>query len=168
MNDGAANFARKRLSEIIYEDLKHKIQRGSISSEERLQEDNLTKDYGTSRTPIRDALRKLEQENVIEKLPYGGYRVREFSMDVIEDVFGIRTVLESYAAVLATRRIAEPELKRMEKVLNKSEKALENNDYEEFIELNTEFHAQLYNASRSELSLSCFRTYSTTFTGIEK
>jgi DNA-binding GntR family transcriptional regulator len=144
------NFARKRLSEIIYEDLKHKIQRGAISVEERLQEDNLTKNYATSRTPIRDALRKLEQENIIEKLPYGGYQVKELTMDAVEEVFGIRGVLEGYAAVLATQRATEAEIKEMDDILAKSEKALREDDYETFIESNTEFHAKLYSASRSE------------------
>ena len=147
------NFARKRLSEIIYEDLKRKVQRGLISTEERLQEDNLTKNYGTSRTPIRDALRKLEQENIIEKLPYGGYQVKELTMDAVEEVFGIRGVLEGYAAVLATQRITEAEINEMEDILSKSEKALQENDYEAFIESNTEFHAKLYSASRSEYLL---------------
>lgn len=152
------SLAKKRLSEIIYEDLKHKIQRGSISAAERLQEDNLTEGYGTSRTPIRDALRKLQQENIIEKLPYGGYRVKELSMEAIEEVFGIRAVLEAYAAVLATKRITEAELKKMESVLAKSEKALEKNDYEAFVELNTEFHAHLYNASRSQQLLALLQS----------
>ncbi len=143
-------LARKRFSEIIYEDLKAKILRGDITSEERLQEDNLTKDYRTSRTPIRDALRQLEQENIIEKLSYGGYRIKELTKQATEEIFGIRAVLEGYAANLATQRITEPELENMEKILARSKEALDKNDFDLFIELNTEFHACLYNASRSE------------------
>lgn len=144
------NYAKKTLSEIIYEDLKGKILRGEISSSERLQEDNLAKDYKTSRTPIRDALRKLEQESIIEKLYYGGYEVKELTLEDIEEIFGIRGVLESYAAVLATSRITEGEILEMEDILAKSAEAIKNKDYDAFVELNTEFHACLYNASRSK------------------
>ena len=77
------NNAKKTLNQIIYEDLKGKILRGDILSKERLQEDNLAQDYKTSRTPIRDALRKLEHENIIEKLPYGGYEIKEVAIEEI-------------------------------------------------------------------------------------
>ena len=144
------NYAKKGLNEIIYEDLKRKIFRGDVFSDGRLQEDNLTKDYGTSRTPIRDALRRLEQEKIIEKLHYGGYKVKGLSIKDVEEIFGIRSVLESYAASLATGRITKDDITRMETIIKKSQEALDNTDYEAFIELNTEFHACLYAAGKSE------------------
>jgi DNA-binding GntR family transcriptional regulator len=144
------NYAKKTLNEIIYEDLKDKILRGDIPSKKRLQEDNLTKDYETSRTPIRDALRKLEQENIIEKLPYGGYEIKDVDIEEIEEIFGIRSVLESYAASLATKRITEAEVEKIEEILVRAKEALKNDDYETFIDLDTEFHTSFYKASRSE------------------
>ena len=147
------NYVKKSLNEIIYENLKGKILRGDISSDDRLQEDNLTKEYETSRTPIRDALRRLEHENIIEKLHYGGYKVKDLTMKNIEDIFGIRRVLESYAASLATLRMTEDDVKKMEAILRKSQEALVNKDYGAFIELNTEFHLSLYSASKSEYLL---------------
>ena len=150
-------YAKKNLSEIIYNNLKGKILKGDFSSSARLQEDNLAKDYQTSRTPIRDALRKLNQENIIEKLPYGGYRIIELTVKDIEEIFGIRAVLEGYAALLATQRISEAEIERMEEILKKSRQAIKNKDYGEFVELNTQFHDCLYNASRSEHLLRILR-----------
>ena len=144
------NSAKKTLNEIIYEDLKDKILRGEILSKERLQEDNLAKDYETSRTPIRDALRKLEQENIIEKLPYGGYEIKDVDIAEIEEIFGIRVVLESYAASLATEKITEAEIEEIEEILAREQEALQNDDYETFINLDTEFHTSFYKASRSE------------------
>ncbi|MFH1490430.1 MAG: GntR family transcriptional regulator [Pseudomonadota bacterium] len=143
-------YAKKTLNEIIYDDLKEKILKGAISFEERLQEDNLAKDYETSRTPIRDALRKLEQENIIEKLPYGGYRIREVDVEEIEEIFGIRGVLESYAASLATQKISEIDLQEIEGILVKSQKAIDMEDYDAFIDLDSEFHNRLYKASRND------------------
>jgi DNA-binding GntR family transcriptional regulator len=143
-------YAKKTLNEIIYEDLKDKVVRGEILLSQRLQEDNLAKDYETSRTPIRDALRKLEQENIVEKLPYGGYRIREVDVEEIEEIFGIRGVLESYAASLATQKITEIELQEIEDILIKSQKAIDLEDYDAFIALDSEFHNRLYKASRSD------------------
>ena len=147
------NYAKKTLNEIIYEDLKDKILRGDIPSKERLQEDNLAKVYETSRTPIRDALRKLEQENIIEKLPYGGYEIKEVDIEEIEEIFGIRSVLESYAASLATERITEPEVEKIEEILTRAQEALNNDNFEAFAVLDTEFHTCLYKASRSDHTL---------------
>lgn len=141
---------KKNLNEIIYENLKGKILRGDISSDDRLQEDNLTKESETSRTPIGDALRRLEHENVIEKLHYGGYKVEELTMKDIDEILGIRCVLESYSASLATQRITEDDIEKMEDILRKSQEALENMDYDAFIKLNTEFNTTLYAASKSE------------------
>lgn len=138
------------LNEIIYDDLKARILRGDISSDDKLQEDNLTALYDTSRTPIRDALRRLEQEDIIEKRNYGGYRIKELTIDDIEEIFNLRGVLESYAAVLATRRVTPDEISEMEKILSQSRDAIDNNDFEACVDLNTIFHSYLYNASKSD------------------
>lgn len=144
------NYTKKTLSEIIYKDLKDKVVKGEVLTSQRLQEDNLAKDYKTSRTPIRDALRKMEQENIIEKLPYGGYQIREVNVEEIEEIFGIRSVLESYAASLATERISEVGIQRIGNIINMSQKAIDNVEYDAFIDLDSEFHRLLYEASESE------------------
>jgi DNA-binding GntR family transcriptional regulator len=151
------DIAKKSLNDIIYEHLKERILKGEILPGERLQEDNLAKDSGSSRTPFRDALRRLEQENIIEKLHYGGYQVKELTLKDIEELFGIRSVLEGYAASLATRRIKKSDIKKMEAILKKSRSASEKEDYESFVKLNTEFHEFLYAASKSEHLLGILR-----------
>jgi len=142
--------AKKSLNDIVYENLKKKILTGEISQDQRLQEDNLAKNSGLSRTPFRDALRRLEQENIIEKLKYGGYKVKELTLKEISELFGIRSVLESYAAFLASQRITKLDIKRMERLIEKSKEASEKEDYELFTDLNTQFHDYLYAASKSE------------------
>ncbi len=144
-------YLKRNLNEIIYQKLKENILRGNISSDKKLQEDNLTQDFNTSRTPIRDALRRLEQENIIEKLRYGGYKIKEVSFKEIEEVYGIRCALESHAASLATRRIKKKDIKKLELILEESRKAADEEDYDAFVKLNTEFHRFLYLASDSEL-----------------
>lgn len=143
-------LVKKSLNDIVYENLKKRILTGEITTEQRLQEDNLAKNSGLSRTPFRDALRRLEQEDIIIKLKYGGYKVKELTLKEISELFGIRSVLESYAASLATQHITKTDIKRMERLIEKSKKASENVNYELFTDLNTEFHDYLYAASRSE------------------
>lgn len=143
-------YNRKTLNEIIYDDLKARILRGDISSDDKLQEDSLTALYETSRTPIRDALRRLAQEDIIEKRNYGGYIIKELTIGDIEEIFNLRAVLESYAAALATRRVTSDEIVEMEKILSQSRDAVNNNDFESCVNLNTIFHSYLYNASKSD------------------
>jgi len=142
---------RQNLSDIIYNDIKEKILKGEILSDFKLQEDNLTENYNTSRTPIRDALRRLEQENLIEKLHYGGYKIKELSLREIQEIYGIRRALESYAASLATQRVKLKDIEKLEEILDQSRKAADENDYAAFIHLNTEFHRYLYFLSDSEM-----------------
>lgn len=150
-------ITRKSLNETIYQDIKDRILKGSLSSDLKLQEDNLTEDYSTSRTPIRDALRRLEQENLIEKLHYGGYKIRELTLKEIEEVYGIRRALESYAASLATQRIKPQDIGKLEEILERSRRAASENDYTAFIQLNTEFHRFLYFLSDSELLIKILK-----------
>jgi DNA-binding GntR family transcriptional regulator len=104
---------------------------------------------GTSRTPVREAIQKLEKEGLIHKLPRGGFAVSVVSEEEIEEVFGIRSVLEGYAASLATQRATEEELKALEETVKKHEEWLTKRDSEEFINLHTEFHDLLYKAAKS-------------------
>ncbi len=142
-------ISKKSLSESVYDILKQSIVNGDISPKDRLVEERIAKYIGTSRTPVREALKRLEQEDLIEKADYGGYRVKRFSQKEIKEVFEIRSILESYAAVLATRRVKQEALTVLENIIKRSEKALSFKDVEKFITLNTEFHDSLYKASES-------------------
>jgi DNA-binding GntR family transcriptional regulator len=138
------------LGEIIYGYVKKKIMRGDISHGQKLSESALVKTLGVSRTPIRYALDRLDQEKFIRKLTYGGYEIKQLTRKDIEEIFGIRGVLESYAASLATKRMTKRMLKKLQQILLTSRNALGNQDPEEFIELNTKFHDTLYKAGGSE------------------
>lgn len=144
------DVAKRSLGQIIYETLRRSILREDISSGQRLVEEKLAKSLGASRTPVREALQRLEQENLIVKLSYGGYEIKRFTLKDIEEIFGIRSILESYAASLATKRIHEGSVEELEGILAESRQALADGDIEVFIQLNTTFHDRLYKASESE------------------
>jgi DNA-binding GntR family transcriptional regulator len=143
-------ISTRPLGEIIYGYIRKKIMRGDISHDQRLSESSLVNALGVSRTPIRHALDRLEQEKFIRKLTYGGYEIRQLTRKDIEEIFGIRGVLESYAASLATKRMTKPMLKKLEQIILRSRSALQNDDPEDFVELNTKFHDTLYRAGGSE------------------
>jgi DNA-binding GntR family transcriptional regulator len=140
---------RKALREEAYEALRKAILRGRVKPGQRLKEERLASEIGTSRTPIREAFHKLEQEGLVTRLPRGGFAVREWSQSDVEEIFGIRSVLESYAASLATEKIEEAKLATLEGKLRESEECLRKGETEKLIQLNTEFHDLLYKSSNS-------------------
>jgi DNA-binding GntR family transcriptional regulator len=140
---------RRALREETYEALRNAILRGRVKLGQRLKEERLAAEIGTSRTPVREAFHKLEQEELVTRLPRGGFVVREWTRSDVEEIFGIRSVLESYAAVVAAQNMDEAKLARLEDKLEESERALKKGDTERFIQLNTEFHDILYKSSNS-------------------
>lgn len=147
---GRRRKGKRGLSHSIYETLRRGILRGEIPAGQRFVEEKLASVLGASRTPVREALQRLRQEELLDKLKYGGYEVRHIASKEIEEIFGIRSVLESYAAVLATRRMDQDLLAGLRGIIQRSRAALEKGQVEELISLNTEFHEKLYKASGSE------------------
>lgn len=126
----------KFLREQVYKTLKGTILEGKIQPKKRLIEEKLANEMGTSRTPVREAIQKLEKEGLIHKLPRGGYAVSIITDDDIDEVFGIRSVLEGYAGFLATSRATEDDFRALEKVVEKEEECLRDNNNEEIVRLN--------------------------------
>ncbi|MBW2038468.1 MAG: GntR family transcriptional regulator [Deltaproteobacteria bacterium] len=141
---------RKTLREVVYERIKRGIQRGEFKAKERLIEQRLAEDLGVSRTPIREAVSRLEQEGMLDKVPRGGIVVRGTTNEEIEEVFGLRAILESYAASLATKKMGEKVLTNLQGIIDRSQQALERGNIDKFIQLNTEFHEVIYRSSRSD------------------
>ncbi len=137
------------LREQVHKNLKESILNGLLPPKKRLIEEKIAADMGTSRTPVREAIQKLEKEGLIYKLPRGGYAISVITMEDIEEVFGIRGVLEGYAGYLATLRATEEDIKALEEIVRKEEKYLADNNSEIMIGLNREFHERLYRTARS-------------------
>ena len=140
---------RKSLGEHVFESLKHSIVRGKISSGEWLVESHIAETLGISRTPVREAIHKLEREGLIERQPRGGFTVLGLNRDDIEETFGIRSVLEGYAARLAAVKHETQELKDLENKIDEFQKALDRKKMNLLPTINTEFHDLLYSLSKS-------------------
>ncbi len=140
----------KPLRELVFESLREAIINGTLKPGERLMEVQLAEDMGVSRTPVREAIRKLELEGFVVMVPRKGAYVAGISLKDIADVFEIRAALEGLAAGLAAERITEDELEELERHLVRVNESTENNDLPALVELDTSFHDILYKASRND------------------
>ena len=140
---------RKSLGDSVYEKLRRVIITGELRAGERLVESRLAQTFGISRTPIREAIHKLEREGLLQRDPKGGFFVMGLTREDIEETFGIRSVLESYAARLAAMHHQEEDLVPLENKLLEYETALAAGDLTALPRINTEFHELLYALSRS-------------------
>jgi len=141
---------RKSLREEVYDTLKKSILHGKLRGGQRLIEEQLAHQIGISRTPVREAFHKLERDDLVTRLPKGGFAVREFTKDDVEEIFGIRSALESYAAYLATLHITSDRISVLEKKVEETEKALRSGDDDKVVQLHTEFHDLLYKSCKSK------------------
>ncbi len=135
---------RKPLGQHVFDSLKQAIIGGNISPGEWLVESHIAEMLGMSRTPVREAIHKLERERLIERQPRGGFTVLGLNRDDIEETFGIRSVLEGYAARLATVKHQPKELKPIEKKIEEFQNCLSNQKMDVLPGINTEFHDLLY------------------------
>lgn len=94
--------------EVLFTQLKASIENGTYAPGQRLIESDLIKDYGVSRGPLREALRRLSAEGIIDFVPNRGAIVKRFSRKEIADIFAIRQVIEGLAARLAADKLAQP------------------------------------------------------------
>ena len=140
----------KPLRELVLEALREAIKSGSLQPRERLMEIQLADELGVSRTPVREALRKLELEGFIVMVPRKGAYVSDLSMKDIADVFEIRAALEGLAAAMAADRITEDELETMERLLVEKGEAIHQDDIDKLVEVDTKFHEAMYKASRND------------------
>lgn len=139
----------KPLRELVFEALREAIIQGRLHPGERLMEIQLAEELGVSRTPVREAIRKLELEGLVLMIPRKGAYVSEISMKDIADVFEIRRALEGLAARLAAERATEQEIERLERALVKIAEIAQAEDLDGAVALDTDFHEELMAASHN-------------------
>ncbi|MDR3348205.1 MAG: GntR family transcriptional regulator [Acidaminococcales bacterium] len=138
------------LREIVCESLRTAIIGGVLKPGERLMEIQLAEELGVSRTPIREAIRKLEQEGFIDMLPRRGAYVANISIKDVVDVYEIRIALDVLAAGLAAERITGDELALLRQRLGIIKEVVEHGDMEKIGEYDWAFHEVLYKAGKND------------------
>ncbi len=140
---------RTSLGQYVYETLKHAVVSGEMAAETRMVESRLAEVLKISRTPVREAFLKLEREHLIRRSPAGGFFAVGLTRADVEETFGIRSVLESYAARLAAVKHQEKDLEPLEKKIREYQIHLDGGRLEVLPKINTEFHDLLYAMSQS-------------------
>lgn len=102
-----------------YDELRTAVLQGAYAEGSHLSEDMLARSLGCSRTPVREALRRLSAEGLVELLPNRGARVVDWSQENLEEVFRLRAMLESYGAFLAAQAMEREDIARLYKLVDR-------------------------------------------------
>lgn len=131
------------LADQVFEHLERDILSGKYQRGEILTESKLSAELGVSRTPVREALRRLEQEHIIEETGKGSVVIGISEKD-LEDIFTIRKELECLAVSKAAKNRTEEQLAELKEVLELQEFYLNKHDTEQIKHMDSRFHSMLY------------------------
>ena len=145
------------LSDRIFEIIEEAILSGSIGPGERIIETELAKNLGTSKSPVREALKKLEGEGVVNLLPRKGFIVKKIDRKSVEDFCEVMFIVEPPVAVLSLKRRDRTVCKKLDKILKDMERSLSQKEYRLYLTLNRNFHGLFYELTENELITKIFR-----------
>jgi DNA-binding GntR family transcriptional regulator len=140
----------KPLRDVVFENLREAIVEGKVKPGQRLMEVQLAEQLGVSRTPVREAIRKLELEGLVIMLPRKGAYVANMSLKDIIDVLEIRASVEGLAASLASERISPEDIKKLEAILKDFEQSAAGSDVETLLKKDVEFHECIFKATKNK------------------
>lgn len=147
---------KKRLTtREIYQDLWQKITNFELFPGSRVTETELALAYNTSRTPIREAMKRLEADGLVTVRPKQGCFVREVDIALISDYYTVRVALEAMAVELATEHMSDEELQTLADVWNPQNAKTHGNDPEYIKQFEESFHVVITRGSRNPALLQC-------------
>lgn len=138
------------LRDVVFQTLRKAILTGKIKPGERLMEIHLATELGVSRTPIREAIRKLELEGLVTNLPRRGAQVAEISEKGLRDVLEVRRALDSFCAELACDRITEDEKQALIEASRNFEEAVKTKDITVIAKADVDFHDIIIGATGND------------------
>ena len=134
---------RQTVAEIVYQALRRDIITLRHRPGAALAEQELADLYGSSRVPVREACRRLQQEGLVRGIPYKGYSVNPISLKDIQDCFDLRLALELHALEGASQRASQEDLERLAALAATEYTFHDWTSYADFLERNEDFHLQL-------------------------
>ena len=138
-----------RLSEKAYRLIKEKVVTLELPPSAVIDEHVMMQQLGLGRTPIREALQRLDSEGLVNIVPRRGTFVNDISVTDLQKIFELRIVLEGFCARLAAERISTEQIARMEEVLQELDN-LEDGDHQTLMSIDRRFHRLLYTAADNE------------------
>ena len=135
----------------VFQQLKNSILAGEFENGAELREIALAKKLGVSRTPVREALRQLEQEELVEIYPNRGAYVKGITYKDVEDIFRIRARLEGLCAEMAVSSITHEQLDKLDEIILLSKFYEEKKDMEHLLKMDSQFHEVLFESCGSKM-----------------
>src|SRR5579862_7764731 len=146
----AISKPREKSTDTVYQALREKILGNELRPGTQMLEQELVAWFGVSRTPVREALIRLQNEHLVQIIPRHGMRVRNISMADIEEVFQVQTSLEATAAsAVAARKPGARELKVLDKACAELDRAFAKHDREAWSAAHEGFYARLVELSEN-------------------
>jgi DNA-binding GntR family transcriptional regulator len=139
----------KTKQDYVYELLCEAILSGRFKPGEHLVLEDLAEEFGTSRTPLREAIRRLQTEGLVDFAPHRGAVVAELSVEELIELYHIRAVLDGLAARLATNSLSGEDLTKLQDIFEKTRRELDPSNPVRFDEFNRTFHEIIYRASNA-------------------
>ncbi len=147
--------AKVPLRDQVRQALQDRISEGALRPGDRLYEQEIAVEFGISRVPVREAIRMLQSEGLVDVQPNRrGVFVRSLDRRQVEELFDVREALEGLAARLAANRASEAEVQRLGELAGRSRQAWQDSDTDAMSAANTEFHDRLVALSGNELLAS--------------
>ncbi len=153
-----AKESQATLAQDVYLKLKDQIISLVFVPGQNLLEENLRTEFEVSRTPVRMALCKLEQEGLVSHRPGYGYFVRDIRLHHVQSLFQVREFLEVPAAQLACQHASSEELKEFQLFVNGLDQAIHRREFEPSIKLGIEFHHRIAVMSKNEILCDLVRS----------
>ena len=135
------------LRDVVFNTLRESILKGELQPGERLMELQLASKLGVSRTPIREAIRMLEQEGLAVTMPRKGAEVARMTLKDMEDVLEVREALDELAARIACAKINDEQLENLKSIRDEFKKSLDSGDVKKIAEEDVRFHDAIYEAT---------------------
>lgn len=138
------------LRDVVFNTLRKAILRGEPKPGERLMEIQLANKLGVSRTPIREAIRKLELEGLVLMIPRKGAEVAQITEKNMQDVLEVRKALEELSVQLACERITPEQVEEMKMAAEDFRKVLKSGDVTKIAEADVKFHDIIFAATNNQ------------------
>ncbi|MCX7708641.1 MAG: GntR family transcriptional regulator [Clostridia bacterium] len=143
----------------VFQQLQNDILNGKYQPGESLVETKLSEELGVSRTPIREAIRQLELEGLVQSFPNKGVIVTGISAQDIEDIYTIRMMIEGLAARWAAEKITPEELEELKEAVDLEEFYTSKNDTDHLLLFDSRFHESIFKASKSRPLMHTLSTF---------
>lgn len=154
-NDGYLNSLRSR----VFNQIENDILNGRYRPGDSLIETKLSDELGVSRTPVREAIRQLELEGLVQTIPNKGAVVTGITAKDIEDIYTIRMLIEGLAARWAAEKATETELEELKEALELEEFYTLKNKTEDLMHFDSRFHEIIFKASKSRVLMHTLSSY---------